>query len=244
MLTDFGELRQVLGLTSVPNYSTLCYSQRRLMRAGLFQALQAQVWQAAQLAGLVAAQPTGIVDATGLEARSVSRYYVWRTGFRRFRRRRRPKVTVAGDAGLHLIAGSWISWGPSQDSPQFAPVMRQAARQVHWDRVVVDTAYDGEHNHVRCREHLGIRSTVIPLNRRNARRWPRTVYRRQMKRRFFKRVYRQRWQIESQISRHKRLLRVALRARLTRTQKQECLLCVLTHNLMILRRFPRFSTEH
>ena len=243
MLNDFRELRQVLGLTQVPHYSTLCYAQRRLMRAGLFHALQQQVWQAAQQAGLVEAQPTGMVDATGLEARHVSRYYVWRTGYRRFRRRRWPKLTLAGDEGTHLIAGIWVSWGPSQDSPQFGPVVRQAARHVHWDRMIADTAYDGEHNHVLCRERLGIRSTVIPLNRRNGRKWPRRRYRRQMKRRFFKRVYRRRWQIESLISRHKRVLGVSLRARRARTQKQECLVRVLTHNLMILRRSARFSTE-
>jgi hypothetical protein len=243
LLNDFRELRQELGLGQVPHYSTLCYAHRRLLRAGHFHALQTQVWQVAEQAGLVEAKPTGIIDATGLEARHVSRYYVWRTGFRRFRRRRWPKLTLVGDERTHLIAGSWVSWGPSQDSPQFAPVVRQAARHVHWDRLLADAGYDGEHNHVLCREHLGIRSTVIKLNRRKGRKWPKTRYRRQMKRRFFRCVYHRRWQIESLISRHKRVLGVTLRARLTTTQKQECLLRVLTHNLMILKRSARFSTE-
>lgn len=206
LLNGFRELRQVLGLTEVPHYSTLCYAQKRLMRAGQFQALQQQVWTVADQAGLVEPKPTGVVDATGLEARHVSRYYVWRAGYRRFRRRRWPKLTLVGDERTHLIAGGWVSWGPSQDSPQFGPVMRQAARLVRWDRVLADTAYDGERNHRLCREQLGIRSTVIPLNRRNGRRWPQTRYRRQMKQRFFKRVYRRRWHVESLISRHKRLL--------------------------------------
>jgi transposase len=56
-----------------------------------------------------------------------------------------------------------------------------------------------------------------------------------MRRRFFKRVYGQRWQVESAISRHKRRLGSALRARFWSAQKTECLLRVLTHNLMILR---------
>jgi hypothetical protein len=105
-LEDFQELRTVLGLDQVPHYSTLCYAQRRLMRMGVFQALQQQVWQAAYTAGLVEERPTGIVDATGLKARHVSRYYVWRTGFRRFRRRQWPKLTWVADWGTHLIAGS------------------------------------------------------------------------------------------------------------------------------------------
>jgi DDE family transposase len=242
LLSDLPELRRVLQLEQVPHYSTLCYAQQRLLRAGGFQALQAQVWQAAGWLGLVEARPTGMVDATGLETRHVSRYYVWRAGYRHFRRRRWPKLTLVGDGASHLIAGCHVTWGPSQDSPQFAPAVRQAARYVHWDRLLADTAYDGEHNHVLCREGLGIRSTIIPINRRNTRKWPQTRYRRQMKRRFFRRLYGQRWQIESLISRHKRLFGVALRARRPATQKQECWLRVLTHNLMILK-YPRFSTE-
>lgn len=235
LLKDLADLRQALGLERVPHFSTLCYAQQRLMRAGLFQALQSQVWQVAQELGLMQDRPTGIVDATGLETHHVSRYDVWRAGYRHFRRRRWPKLTLVGDEHSHLIAGSWVTWGPSQDSPQFTPAVRQAARHVDWDRVIADTAYDGEHNHVLCRQQLGIRSTVIPINPRNTRKWPLTRYRRQMKRRFFKHVYRRRWQIESLISRHKRVLGISLPARQPPTQKQECLLRVLTHNLMILR---------
>ena len=50
--------------------------------------------------------------------------------------------------------------------------------------------------------------------------------------RFINQFYRQRWQIESLISRHKRVLGATLRARLDRTQKQESLLRVLNHNMM------------
>ena len=32
MLSEWSDLRQVLGLTKVPNYSTLCYAQRRLLK--------------------------------------------------------------------------------------------------------------------------------------------------------------------------------------------------------------------
>jgi hypothetical protein len=57
-----------------------------------------------------------------------------------------------------------------------------------------------------------------------------------MKRRFPKRIYGNRWQVESVISRHKRLLGSALRSRNYAAQKRECLLRVLTHDLMILKR--------
>ncbi len=54
------------------------------------------------------------------------------------------------------------------------------------------------------------------------------------KRRFFGQVYHQRWQAESLISRLKRRLGSTLRSRIWRTQKQECRLRPLTHNVMLL----------
>jgi transposase len=121
--------------------------------------------------------------------------------------------------------------------------MAQASLRVAWDRVLADAAFDSEDNHRRCREVLGVRSTVIPLNRRNrGRKWPRTRYRRQMVRRFrkrprgsrHKRVYGQRWQAESAFSRHKRLLGAALRGKSDASRERECYLRVLTHDLMLL----------
>jgi transposase len=114
---------------------------------------------------------------------------------------------------------------------------------VRWDRVLGDAAFDSEENHRLCREDLGVRSTVIPLNRRNrGRKWPKTRYRRQMVKRFrkrpkgsrHKRVYGQRWQAESAFSRHKRLLGSALRGKSDASRERECYLRVLTHNIMLL----------
>jgi transposase len=88
-----------------------------------------------------------------------------------------------------------------------------------------------------------VRSTLIPLNRRNTgRRWPKTRYRRQMVRRFrrkprrsqYRRVYGQRWQVESGFSRNKRLSGSALRARKWVNQKKEIVMRVLSHNLTLL----------
>ena len=68
--------------------------------------------------------------------------------------------------------------------------MRQAARLVPIDTALGDAGYDAEHNHRLCREDLGVRQTVIRLNRRNTgRRWPKTPYRRSMRRRFPKATY-------------------------------------------------------
>lgn len=196
----------------------------------------AVIFQRAAQRGLIDTKPEGAIDSTGLETHHVSAYFVDRRGYTRFRRRRWPKLTLVCHTHSHLIAAANVVRGPCNDHRQFAPAMRQAVGNICLARLLADTGYDSEGNHVLCRKKLGIRSTVIPLNPRNTgRRWPKTRYRRQMKRRFHKGVYGNRWQVESVISRYKRRLDSALRARNYSAQKQECLLRVLTHDLMIVK---------
>lgn len=192
--------------------------------------------------GLIGDKPTAAVDGTGLESRHTSRYFFTRAG-RKHSSRRWTKLTVAVDTESHFLAGARVSTGPSNDSPQFRPVMAQASLVVPWDRVLADAAFDSEEHHRYPREDLGVRSTVIPLNPRGqGRRWPKTTYRRQMVKRFrrkpegsrYQRVYGQRWQAESAFSRHKRRLGSALGARSDAARERECQLRVLTHNLMLL----------
>ena len=231
LLEDFPELRRALKLKCLPHYSTLCYAQHRLMRSARIRALPRELLRAVP----ASQRATALADATGLETRPVSRYYVERQG-KRSGRHRFPKLSLVAEAESPLIAGAHISLGPSQDSPPLRPALKEAASHRRFDRLLADAAYDAEHNPVLARQTLGIRSTVIPINRCNhGRKWPKTRYRRQMRKRFFKRVYRQRAQVESVIARHKRLLGATLRARTWRRQKQECLVRILTHNLMILR---------
>jgi len=197
---------------------------------------------------LIDAAPVAAVDATGLEARHVSLYYRVRRGEAkrpRHRRRAWPKLTAVVHVRSHLIVGAVTGRGPTQDSPEFTPALRQAVRVLRLDTVLGDAGYDAEHNHRLCREALGVRQTVINLNPRNVgRRWPATPYRREMRRRFPRALYHQRWHAESAFSRHKRRLGSALTARRTASQQRETVLRVLTHNLMILRRCGRrISTE-
>jgi hypothetical protein len=236
VLADWPSLRRALGLKKLPHYSTLCYAQERLLAEGNFDGLLQAVWKRASALDLVDEKPEVAVDATGLETRHVSTHYTNRRGKLRFEQVTWPKLTVVCHTSTHLLAGAVVGRGPSQDSPAFTPAMRQAAGNLHLDRVLGDKGYDAEHNHRLCREELGIRSTIIPLNVRNTgRRWPKTYYRRQMRKRFPKHEYGQRWQVESGFSRHKRRLGSALTTRSDTTQRSEILLRVLVHNLLILR---------
>ena len=135
-----------------------------------------------------------------------------------------------------------VTTGPSNDAPGFRPVLAQSARAVRWDRVVADAAFDVEAHHAYARGGLGIRSSVIPINPRNATGPPAGRYRSQMPRHFAprpagrrsRRVFGQRWQVESAFSRHKRRLGSALGGKSDAARERECRLRVLTHNLMLL----------
>jgi hypothetical protein len=192
--------------------------------------------------GLIGPTPTAAVDGTGLESRHTSRYFFKRAG-RKHSSRLWTELTVAVDTRSHFLAGARVSAGPSNDSPQLRPVMAEASLAGTRGRMPADAAFDREEHHRYCREDLGVRSTVIPLNRRGSgRKWPKTRYRRQVVKRFRKkprhsrhrRVYGQRWQAESASSRHKRRLGCSLGGRSDASRERECQLRVRTHNLMLL----------
>jgi hypothetical protein len=149
-----------------------------------------------------------------------------------------PKLTAVVHTASHLIIGAVPGVGPAHDTPDFEAAMRQAARLIRFAAVAADAGYDAEHCHVLCRERLGIPCTAIALNRRmhSRRRWPKTRYRREMRRAFPRDVYRQRPQVESAFSQHKRRLGAALAARSGPAQRRELTLRILTHNLSLLHR--------
>lgn len=177
----------------------------------------------------------GIVDATGFESHYVSRYYRWKKAIRRKALCKRwPKLSVFCHRRSHLWAAARVGIGPSNDSPEFAPLVREADALADWGCVMADAAYDSEAHHILCRETLNIERTIIPVQTRNSRKWPRSRYRREMKARFARGAFGQRWQVESAFSQHKRRLGSFLRARSEDARERECYLRVLTHNLMIL----------
>src|SRR5215470_14646480 len=154
-LRDWSDLRQALGLKRVPHYTTL---QKAHAAAG---------HPPAPAEPVVAA-----VDSTGYDARPVSHYFARLSG-RRSRQRRWPKLTAVIDTRTHLFLSAAVTRGPREDAPQLIPVARAAVGRTPIDTLLADAGYDAEANHATCRERLGIRSTVIALNWRGSRKWPR-----------------------------------------------------------------------
>ena len=175
------------------------------------------------------------IDSTGMENHYVSRHFLQRKGRRTDKYRRWTKLTVVCDNPSHLIASAVISTGPSTDCHYLKPAVTQAIRNIPIDTLLADSGYDAEYNHQLCRDEFGIRSTVIPVNDRNLK-YGRTSgqNRRRMKQHFPAASYRKRWHVESVFSRFKRRLGNALTARTNESRTVECLLRVLTYNLMVV----------
>jgi Transposase DDE domain len=138
--------------------------------------------QMARLRGLLAETSRAAIDATGLETRHVSRYFIWRLGSRH-KFSTYPKVTVVCDLASHFWLSLHVVRGPCVDSPQFKPAVTAAVANQPISELLGDKGYDAEHNHRLCRERLGVPSTVIAVRRNTncTRQWPSTPYRRQMK---------------------------------------------------------------
>jgi hypothetical protein len=165
--------------------------------------------------------------------------------------RRWTKLTVVCENKSHLIVSALVSAGPSTDCHYLEPAVAQAVEHIPITTLLADSRFDAEYNHRLCREKFGIRSTIIKVNDRNLK-YSRTkgLFRRKMKERLPSKKYRQRWQIESVFSRFKRRLGNALTCRTKTSRIAECLLRVLTYNLMVvLLTFQKsclviFSTKH
>jgi len=181
------------------------------------------------------------VDSTGLETRHVSVHYArasWR--HKGHYKRRFPKLSALCEVRSHLILSAVVDRGPKPDVVEFPATLQGALKRHRLRTLLGDAGYESESIHVLCREHLGIRS-IFPTTRRGRPsgdgRPPavHTKYRRALDRKFPKKTYGQRWQIEAAFSMLKRLLGSALRRRKTWALNREVLLRVITHNLMIIR---------
>ena len=212
----------------------LCREKAHKKRA--LEVLLKAIFDRARAMNLLDKAAQGAIDATGLESRYTSQHYIKCTKRSSFYRRKWPKLTIVCHTETHLIAGCIVTRGPSLDFPNLPKVMKQADKQLNFGQILADAGYDSEANHYFCREVLGIRSTVIAYNSRGAGKAPVGKYRLEMSGDFDKESYNNRWQVESVFSRHKRLLGSALRNRSQLSRERECLLRVLTHNLMIIRR--------
>jgi hypothetical protein len=235
-LADCPDLCRVIGLGTVPHFTTFQKASsgilalpkaHRLLQATIRMAMpQTHVDHAA-------------IDSTGLEVGYTSYYFVRRrhvkglSAYRTMLYGRYPKLTVICNCRNHLILAVKTTRGPSPDMATLIPTLQRLGKQIRLETLLADAGYDSERNHEYARDCRRIR-TIIPARAgRRTDNLPATKYRRKMKQRFNRRLYRKRAQVETVFSMIKRRWGTAVRARRFTTQEREMWLMVLTHNLAI-----------
>jgi IS5 family transposase len=262
ILRDNPRMLADIGLRRVPDHNTLCRAFRRILRLGNVNRmldLLVRLFVQAKLLGLKH-KPLAI-DSTCFEMRHRSPHYdrrcrhmaltprgqaVKRPGKwgksvndrRSESLRRMPKLAIAVASGYHLILSAKVRTGNGSDAPDFNDLLSQAWRRAGVKVVVADAGYDSEANHRIARQEMGVRSIISlgigrPTSKPPTGRWRRHMAKRRT-RKADQKLYGQRSQSETVHSMIKRNQGSALRARTAEGRKQEMMLRVLVHNIMLL----------
>lgn len=238
ILEDSSDLRRVLELTRVPDYTTLHKAAQKFGKADIMRKLFLSIIEMAALAGLLIAPVQAAIDGTGFEARHVSRYFVERrekyhgnlhaTTYATF-----PKVGIVVDCATHLILSAVPAKGPAPDIKHFGKALREALKASSIHTLLGDKGYDSEVAHRLARDQYGI-STWIPSRMGRLTPVIPTFHRYLMATAFAGEEYGQRWQAETVNSMVKRNLGSALRATKAHGQYRELRFRLFTHNVMVV----------
>jgi len=242
LLVEFTDLRQVIGLKSVPHFTTLQKASRRLLKAAPVRQLISETVR--QISGRREHVAYGAADSTGFDAHHASRYFIFRTSVnkkdkepkKRQKYKHYGKLMTVIDTATHAILAAVASVGPTPDIDQLEEVMGELPTWIAMHHLVADAGFDSASNHRLLRESLSIRSTIPPEHGRppnNPATLPRDKYRRLMKTRFNKKAYRHRPQAETVFSMMKRNFGSFLRAKTHQGRMRDMMLKVLAHNLAL-----------
>jgi len=242
-LEDLPDLQQVLGLKSVPHFTTLQKASKRLLKQKHVRQLIELT--ARQIRGRSTRVKYAAVDSSGFDAHHASRYFIWRTAVnkkgkepkKRRSYKKYGKLMLIVCCATHAILAAVASSGPTPDIDQLAGILDRLPRSQRVLHLVADAGFDSGPNHALLREDHGIRSTIPPEHGRppkDPHTLPSDKYRRLMKTRFNKKAYRKRPQVETVNSMLKRNFGAALRGRSHYSRCRDLYLRVLTHNIALV----------
>jgi transposase len=237
-LADHSDVRDVLGLRTVPHFTTPQKASRRLLRQRvakrLFRTTVRRFLQRRRRLKRAA------LDSTGLDCGHASRHYIRRRNsftkqWQRVSYSTYAKLEAAFDCDTHLMIGVLASRGPRPDTDRFVPLLDATLTNVRVDAALADAGYDSEPNHRYAREQCDVRSFIPATAGRPTTKLPTGRYRRRMKQRLNKDYgrYGQRSQAECGFSMFKRRLGSTVHGRTYRSQCRDLLLMAITYNIML-----------
>ncbi|HZP17684.1 MAG TPA: transposase [Terriglobales bacterium] len=230
-LREHGELRRVLRLRSVPDYTTLYRFLKRLDDQTINQALG----EAARRLGMGSGhrrRARVAVDATGLAQGAVSTFFVRRM----YHHSGQPlpwrhwlKWLVTVDVDRQLLLSQTARTGPWNDCGNLPALVGAANEVVPIGLVLADAEFDSERNHTYVRQQLHARS-IIPA-KRGKKTWRLHGVRAEMRQDFPRRQYARRALVETVFSTVKRKLSARAPGRSLFMQLRQALLLGLAYNL-------------
>jgi Transposase DDE domain len=239
ILDDSPDLCKAFGLCLIPHFTTLQKASRRLLSSQSANKLLESTVRIIQKNKKI---KLAAVDSTGLEARHISKYFVRRKRVKQLEiyentyYSRWPKLGISCDCSNHMVLSAITVRGPGVDINQFERIVAPAAEKYNIDQILADAGYDSESNHRFARDRLNIKSIIPPKHGR-----PTLIskplkgkYREMMRKKFDKKTYGQRWQVETVMSMIKRNQGDCLRSTTYQAQNREMMLKVLTHNIGII----------
>ena len=220
------ELRDAMGLTKLPNYSTLCKF------AGKDSVLEVLDGMLATLAKAIddaddSTCKEAAMDATGLETSCASAHYKARSG-----RKRRGflKVSVVVMSDTLIPAAMVFNFGPGNDKTPARQLLPKAKATIQPDLLYAYAGYDAEWVHEFCNEEWQTFSVINPVKHKEG--TLNGVYRSQMTKKNLKKLgYGRRWLVESYMAGLKRTTGSTLNAHTRRGMKVEAGMKVLAYAL-------------
>src|SRR5574340_11372 len=192
-LSEHHELRQTLGLSREPDFTTLYRFLRRLDGPSIDRAVDETVRRMRGGRGHAPRRSQVAIDSTGLAQGAVSTFFVRRLhhhGQKPLPWRHWLKWVVAVDLDQQFVLSQLARRGPWNDCANLPAVVEAASKQTRIGVVLADAEFDSERNHTYIRQHLGAKS-VIPA-KRGKKTWRVHGVRADMRRAFPQRLYRRR----------------------------------------------------
>lgn len=222
------ELREALELKKTPDHTTLYRFLRRVDEAVIDDILGATARRVT--VDKAGEKSTVAVDGTGLEATSVSRFFVNRQRDRGAGLEWKAwcKWVVAVDVERQVIVSQFARPAPANDCASLPALVSAADKVQPVGTVLADAEFDSERNHRFCRDELGAMS-IIPA-KRGKKTWNIKGTRREMRESFPQESYGKRAIVETVFSVVKRKLSAKAPGRSSEAQRRQAIILGAAYN--------------
>lgn len=228
-IAEHRELREALELKKVPDYTTLYRFVRRVDDELINEVLSATA-QRVSGSEIESEKSTVAVDGTGLEATSVSRFFVnrQRDHGQGLEWKAWCKWVIAVDVERQVILSQLARPAPVNDCASLPALVSAAGKVQPVGTVLADAEFDSQRNHRFCRDELGAIS-IIPA-KRGKKTWNIKGIRREMREAFPQENYGKRAIVETIFSVVKRKLSAKAPGRSPEAQRRQAMILGAAYN--------------